>query len=190
MLEGRLVNLRAHEVTDADAIFRWINDCDVARFLKARYPQPRAFEDGWMIERAAMRLSLARVSFAIETKQGVHVGNIGLHDGSPENRSASLGMMIGEKDYWSKGYGSDALMTLLRFAFEEMNLNRVSLDVYDFNDRGLAAYRKCGFVEEGRRRRARYQDGDHHDVVAMSILRDDWANQVAASGGTDPPPTP
>ena len=89
-----------------------------------------------------------------------------------------------------RGYGTDALMTLLRFAFEEMNLNRVSLDVYDFNTRGIAAYLKCGFAEEGRRRHARYQDGAHHDVIAMSILRDEWAVHVRISEGTDPPPTP
>lgn len=180
MLEGTLVNLRAHEVADADAIFRWINDREVARFLKARYPQSRAFEEGWMAERASMQLSLSRVSFAIETKDGTHIGNIGLHGGSAEDRSASLGMMIGEKDYHSKGYGSDALMTLLRFAFEEMNLNRVSLDVYEFNAPGLAAYRKCGFTEEGRRRRAMYQGGAYHDVVAMAILRHEWAARVDA----------
>ena len=82
--------------------------------------------------------------------------------------------MIGEKAYWSKGYGSDAVTTLVRFAFEEMNLNRVELHVYDFNLRGQAAYRKCGFREEGRMRDAHHTEGRFHDVVVMAVLRDEW----------------
>jgi RimJ/RimL family protein N-acetyltransferase len=174
MLEGRLVNLRAWGPADAPLVQRWINDREVTQFLGSRYPQSLAFEEGWVAERAAKTQSFGEVRFVIETKDGVSIGNMGLHDASPEDRSAWLGVTIGEKEYWSKGYGSDALMTLLRFAFEEMNLNRVSLDVYDFNERGQASYRKCGFVEEGRRRHARYQRGTYHDKVAMAILRDEW----------------
>lgn len=171
MLEGRLVNLRAHEASDAVLLHKWINDREVTRFLGARYEQSLAFEEAWMRTRAETAPSLSAAYFAIETKAGALIGNIGLHDVSAEDRSAWLGMMIGEKEHWSRGYGSDALATLLRFAFEEMGLHRVSLDVYDFNARARAAYRNCGFVEEGRRRGARYQGGAYHDVVAMSLLR-------------------
>jgi RimJ/RimL family protein N-acetyltransferase len=62
----------------------------------------------------------------------------------------------------------------VRFAFEEMNLNRVELHVYDFNLRGQAAYRKCGFVEEGRMRQAHFSEGKWDDVVVMAVLRDEW----------------
>jgi RimJ/RimL family protein N-acetyltransferase len=175
MLEGALVNLRAQEATDAERLHRWINDRQVTLYLGARYQASLAFEEGFMAQRAGTPHSFAAANFAIETKDGVHIGNIGLRDASPEDRGAWLGMLIGEKEYWSRGYGSDALRTLLRFAFGEMNLHRVDLDVYDFNTRGIAAYRKCGFVEEGRRRHARYQDGTYHDVVKMSVLRDEWA---------------
>jgi RimJ/RimL family protein N-acetyltransferase len=116
------------------------------------------------------------VSFAIETKDGVHIGSTGLHGASPENRAAELGIMIGEKAYWSKGYGTDALATLVRFAFEEMNLNRIELHVFDFNQRAQASYRRCGFVEEGRMRDAHYAEGAYSDVVVMALLRDDWAS--------------
>jgi RimJ/RimL family protein N-acetyltransferase len=82
--------------------------------------------------------------------------------------------MIGEKTYWSQGYGTDALRTLLGFAFDEMNMNRVELTVYDFNERGQAAYKKAGFVEEGRRRQALYTEAAYHDIVVMSVLKDEW----------------
>jgi RimJ/RimL family protein N-acetyltransferase len=174
MLEGKLVNLRAWEPVDAPLLQRWINDRLVTQFLGSRYQQSLAFEESWVAQRAAKPQSFGEVRFVIETKDRVPIGNMGLHDASPEHRGAWLGMMIGEKDCWSKGYGGDALMTLLRFALEEMNLHRVQLDVYDFNARAQASYRKCGFVEEGRRRHARYQRGAYHDVVTMAVLREEW----------------
>ena len=79
--------------------------------------------------------------------------------------------MVGDKSYWSNGYGSDAVMTLLRFAFEEMNLNRVELGVFEFNERAIACYLKCGFVEEGRRREHYFQEGRYWDIIDMSVLR-------------------
>jgi RimJ/RimL family protein N-acetyltransferase len=111
---------------------------------------------------------------AIETKDGVHIGSCGLHRASAETRDAEMGIMIGEKDYWSRGYGTDALRTLVRFGFEEMNLHRIWLRAFAFNDRGLAMYRKCGFVEEGRMREAHYQEGAYHDIVMTSVLRPAW----------------
>ena len=92
----------------------------------------------------------------------------------PEEQKAELGIMIGEKSYWSQGFGTDALRTLLRFGFDEMNLHRITLLVYDFNERAQAAYNKAGFVEEGRRREALYTEGGYHDIVVMSVLRDEW----------------
>ena len=174
MLEGKLVNLRAQEIGDLERIYRWINDRDVSRFLGARYEMPLPFERDWLQKRAGSPLSFGRAFFAIETKDGVHIGDIGLHEASGEDRKAWLGMRIGETQYWSRGYGSDALITLVRFAFEEMNLNRVSLDVYDFNPRAITAYRNCGLVEEGRRRAARYSGGAYHDIVSMGVLRGQW----------------
>jgi RimJ/RimL family protein N-acetyltransferase len=108
---------------------------------------------------------------AIETKDGVHIGNCGLFHVEAENRSAELGIGIGESAYRSRGYGTDAVRAIVRFAFDEMNLNRVELGVFAYNERAIACYRKCGFVEEGRRRQARYARGAYYDVVVMGVLR-------------------
>ena len=174
MIEGKLVNLRAPEMADLERNATWVNDREVTRFLAFRYQMSLAAEEAWLRELASKQTSYERVFFAIETKDGVHIGNTNLFDVKPEDRKAKLGIMIGDKSYWSKGYGSDALLTLLGFAFDEMNLNRVELDVFDFNERAIAAYRKCGFVEEGRRRQALYKAGAYHDVVVMAALRDGW----------------
>ncbi len=182
MIEGKLVNLRAMEMEDLERNWRWINDREVTRFLVHRYQFSRAAEDAWMAEHVKKPLSYEGPLFAIETKDGMHVGNISLFNCSPENRRAELGIMIGEKAYWSKGYGADAILTLLRFAFDEMNLNRVQLGTYNFNARAIACYRKCGFIEEGRLRQAIYRDGACSDMIWMGILRDEF---YAAHGASE-----
>jgi RimJ/RimL family protein N-acetyltransferase len=181
MLEGRLVRLRAMEATDVERAYAWINDREVTRFLMARYPLSHADEEKWLAAASVGNGFANDVRLAIETKDGVHIGNTGLHRISPEDRNAELGIMIGDKSYWSNGYGTDAVITLLRLAFDQMNLHRVDLGVFEFNERAIACYRKCGFVEEGRRREAYYQDGRYWDVVRMSVLRREFEARHGAA---------
>jgi RimJ/RimL family protein N-acetyltransferase len=93
---------------------------------------------------------------------------------SAEQRKARLGVVIGEKAYWSKGYGTDTILTFLRFAFDEMNFHRIDLTVDADNARAIACYRTCGFVEEVRMRQARFLGGEYGDGFVMSILRDEF----------------
>jgi RimJ/RimL family protein N-acetyltransferase len=172
MLAGTLVNLRPVDVTDVHRGHAWINDRDVARYVGHRYPLSMADEERWISE--APQNSARSVRLAIETKDGVHIGMIKLHDVYPEERRCGLRVMIGDKAYWSNGYGTDAIVTLLRFAFDEMNLNRVWLLVFDFNTRAYACYLKCGFREEGRLRQHYYHRGRYWDTIAMGILRNEF----------------
>jgi RimJ/RimL family protein N-acetyltransferase len=93
---------------------------------------------------------------------------------SAEDRRGELGILIGEKDYWGKGYGTDAIVTVLRFAFEAMNLHRVWLTTGENNPRAFACYRRCGFREEGRLRQDRYLGGRYWDTVVMGVLRQEF----------------
>jgi len=176
MIEGKLVRLRAVEPSDAENLYRWINDREVTQNLMARYPYSLAWEEDWA-KGAAKAADFSEARFAIDTLEGVHIGNSGLHNGRPEDRHAELGIMIGEKEYWNRGYGTDAIATLVRFAFEQMNLNKVTLGVFEFNDRAHAVYTKLGFVEEGRAREDYYQDGRYWDIIRMSILRREYDAQ-------------
>jgi len=90
------------------------------------------------------------------------------------DQTAMLGMVIGEKAYWNRGYGQEATRLLLDYAFNLLNLNSIMLGVYAFNERGIAAYRKVGFKEIGRRRQARIIAGQKHDVVLMDMLADEF----------------
>ncbi len=186
MLEGKLMRLRAVEPEDAENAFRWMNDREVSRGLMARYPFSFETEREW-VKNAVKPLDFGNVRFAIETRDGVHIGICGLHRASAENRHAELGIMIGEKEYWGRGFGTDTMLTLLRFAFEQMNLHKVTLGVFEFNERGLAMYTKLGFVEEGRFRDDLFQDGRYWDLVRMSILRREYETVHGAIGAAAAP---
>ena len=174
MLEGHLVRLRALERSDVERAYTWVNDREVTQYLLLRYPMSRTQEEKYLAEAAEQGNGYADTRLAIETKDGLHIGMCGLHHGRAEDRHASLGIMVGDKSYWSNGYGSDAVMTLLRFAFEEMNLNKVELGVFDFNERAIACYQKCGFIEDGRRREHYFQSGRYWDIIDMSVLRREY----------------
>ncbi|HYM16734.1 MAG TPA: GNAT family protein [Dehalococcoidia bacterium] len=184
MIEGSLVRLRPIEMADLDRYHAWINDAEVTRFLNMRYGVSRAAEEAWLAGRTAQPLSYANVGFAIDTKDGVHIGGIDFHHALPEDRAARLGITIGDRTYWSRGYGTDAMRTFVRFGFAEMNLNRIDLTVDERNARAIACYQRCGFVEEARLRQDRYSDGAYHDTLIMALLRDDW---LAAQTAGQPP---
>jgi len=182
MIEGKMVRLRALEPTDAERAFQWINDREVTQFLMARYPWSLAAERDFVTE-AAKRMEFGDARFAIETKdEGGHIGMCGLHRARPEDRNAELWIMIGDKSYWNGGYGTDTMLTLVRFAFEQMNLHKVALGVFDFNERAQKVYRRCGFVEEGRLREDVFQDGRYVDQVRMSVLRREFEALHGAVG--------
>ncbi len=183
-LTGKLVRLRPIEASDLDRYYTWINDDEVIEYLEAAgLAFSRAQEEEWL-QRAMRQTAPPEISLAIETiDEGRHVGSIALHDVQPFTTKATLGVMIGDKSHWSRGYGTDAILTLLRFAFYEMNLHRVALEVHEDNGRAIACYRKCGFVEEGRLRHDRFRRGEYRDTLVMGVL----ANEFRALHGASHP---
>jgi RimJ/RimL family protein N-acetyltransferase len=121
----------------------------------------------------------ANVNFMIETLDGRPIGHTGLHGAAGETRVAEFGILIGEKDCWSSGYGTDATRTLLRFGFEQMNLHKVVLGANADNARGIRCYEKAGFVLEGTRRECAWRGSRWLDRVIMSVLREDWERSRA-----------
>jgi RimJ/RimL family protein N-acetyltransferase len=89
-------------------------------------------------------------------------------------RDAFVGLGIGEPEYWNKGYGTDVMNTLLRFAFTEINLRRVTLTVFEYNPRAIRSYEKAGFRHEGRKRQLLNREGKRWDELYMGILREEW----------------
>lgn len=171
MIRGEKVLLRAVEEGDAERCHRWINDPEVTQFMSMRFPMSLLQERKW-VERE--RDPNKELSLAIETLDGDHIGNCGLNGISSVDRRAGIGIVIGEKDYWGKGYGTDATLTHCGFGFTQMNLHRIFLHVYEFNTRAICCYEKCGFEHEGCLRQAIFKHGKYNDILVMGILEDEF----------------
>ena len=99
------------------------------------------------------------------------------------HREAWVGIGIGEREFWSKGYGTDMMRLCLQYAFVELNMYRVSLGLHEYNPRALRSYEKAGFRLEGRTRKDTQHEGMHTDGLWMGILRDEWLQMQ--SGGKE-----
>lgn len=169
--DGERVALRAIEPEDIDRYLVWVNDPEVTRWLSLRYPIGREGERQ-ILERLSRTNGYENAAFAVDDREtGEHLGTISLFDARPEARVAELGIFIGAKARWGEGIGYDALVTLLRFGFWEMNLRRVELSVLDGNVRAKALYERVGFIEVGRRPGHWYKRGMSIDDFLMSIER-------------------
>ncbi|MBN1953433.1 MAG: GNAT family N-acetyltransferase [Anaerolineae bacterium] len=174
MIAGTKTRLRPIERDDLPRYVRWFGDPEVRRHLSVYLPFSLAQEEKWFEGLAGRLASGADVLLAIETSDGVHIGNIGLHNIDWKNRHAELGIVIGEQEYWGQGYGTDAIQTLLKVAFDEMNLQRVFLHVDADNQRGIRCYEKCGLQKEGTLRDTVFREGVYHDQLVMGILRNEF----------------
>jgi len=174
MIRGEKVDLVAASRVYLEHYHRWMNDARVRDMLGVvnmgfSMQSERQWLEGSTVPKEDT------VNLTILTKKGRPIGNIGLRDIDYCPRKASLGIAIGEPEVWDKGYGTDAIRTLLRFAFDELNLHSVHLTVQEQNERAIKCYEKCGFKVEGSQREQRYYQGAYVDWVRMSILRDEWA---------------
>jgi diamine N-acetyltransferase len=174
MIVGKRVRLRPIEREDLPRFVEWFSDPEVRRHLLVYLPFSLAQEERWF-EGLQERLERQEeVLLAIETADGVHIGNVGLHAIDWKNRNAELGIAIGEKAYWGQGYGADAIRTLLGLAFREMNLHRIFLRVDADNVRGIHCYEKDGFRREGTLREVVFREGTYHDQYIMGILKQEF----------------
>lgn len=175
-MEGKLVRLRAYEKSDLEAVMKWINDEEVTSFLGGtlfRLPVSSVAEARY-IEGNTDPASVNKVMVIETLANPRYIGATDLHAIDWYNRHAEIGIVIGDKSCWSKGYGSDAMRLMLRLAFDRLNLNRVSLRVFDYNGRAISSYEKCGFVREGVLRQDRFWNGRYYDTIAMGILANEY----------------
>ena len=173
-LVGTKVYLRPLEEADAAESHVWLNDPDVRRTLAVRgVPHTEASSRAWLRALDPRRDQV----FAIVTNEGrLYVGNCGLHDIDPVDRHATLGIVIGRKDRWGQGFGTETVRLLCRHAFDDLNLHKVCLSCYATNERGLRLYARAGFTPEGRRREQVFIDGRWVDEIVLGLLRDELAH--------------
>jgi len=167
--EGNLVRLRAVEPEDEPLLYEWFNDWQVTENLMLRYPVSHATERDFL--ESTRQPNYEKAHFAVVRKEtGQLIGGATLEAPQPELRQGTLGIAIGDKTSWDRGYGTDTMRTLCRFGFAMMNLHRIQLEVYAENERARKVYERVGFQVEGVRREAMYKWGRYMDVVMMGLL--------------------
>jgi len=178
IIYGERVRLRAVEREDISKLHEWVNDPEVTRGLSMYLPMSLSDEENWLNSLASH--DQREKPLAIEVRKGKSwklIGNCGVFGINSVNSSTELGIMIGDKSEWNKGYGSEVMSLLVRHCFETLNLNRAYLKVYTENIRAVRSYEKAGFVLEGRLREAVYKLGKYDDVLIMSVLRSEWMSR-------------
>ncbi len=185
IIYGKRIRFRAVEPADLDRFLVWINDPDVTENLLQQLPISSVEEKSWYEK--MMALPPARHVMVIEIRKSsdgitrsdewIAIGNIQFISMDERLGSASVGIMIGEKDHWDNGYGTEAMQLMLAHGFNTLNLNRIYLSVCKKNLRGIRAYEKAGYKLEGTLREAHYQHGEYSDMLIMSVIRREWQSE-------------
>ncbi len=173
VLWGAKAGLRSLRPADAWALHRFMTDPEVAWLLYEEKSGPVPGPLQLALSIWAQGLTV-RTEWAILDETGRFIGVVRLWRLSDRNRSAMLTIFIGERSHWGRGYGSDALRLTLREAFGPLDLHRVELHVFDFNERAIRSYEKVGFVREGVRRQALRRGTRFHDILVMGITREEF----------------
>jgi len=174
-LIGDRIALREYRISDLDSISQWVNDPEITNTLSDVFLYPHSRNESETYLNVIMEGKSSTKSFVIAEKDSLeYIGQIDLFNLDWKNRFAVMAIVIGKKEYLGKGYGSEAIRVLQKFAFEELNLNRIELDVYDYNARAYKCYLKCGYKEEGRMRQKLFKNGRYRDVIRMAILKEEF----------------
>jgi RimJ/RimL family protein N-acetyltransferase len=174
-LIGSKVYLRPLEKEDAPLLASWLNDPEITPLLLLDRPVSVLAEEVKIEEFARSRDDIV-LGIAVRDTDRL-IGGTGFHQMSLRNRSVRFGIFIGPKEEWGKGYGTEATRLMVGYAFEMLNLNRVWLDVYEYNTRGIHVYESIGFRKEGVLRQDTFRKGRYWDTIVMGILRQEWRTE-------------
>ncbi|MCR5793653.1 MAG: GNAT family N-acetyltransferase [Lachnospiraceae bacterium] len=168
-LKTERIGLRMITAEDIDWYAEWFNDAEVCNYNSHhRFPKSRQSMETYV---QSVTNSNSVIVFAlIDLKSGTHFGNISLQEINYIDRSAELAFLIGEKEYWKKGYASEASEVIIKHAFEELNLHRLYLATSDENVPMQKLAKKLGFSEEGCRREALFKHGVYHDIIEFGLI--------------------
>jgi RimJ/RimL family protein N-acetyltransferase len=178
MLETERLILRPLERSDLNAIKQWKNDADIKELLGGFSV---GFSDDDMIEwynsRGGKQNDI-RYGLAIRDTAEL-IGYTGLYDIDWVNRRAEFGILIGNKEYWNQVFGVEATQAMLKFAFQDLGLHRVFLEVLALHKTAVKLYTKCGFRKEGELRQHTYRRGHYHNTLVMGLLRDEFLESMS-----------
>ncbi|MHA1296088.1 MAG: GNAT family N-acetyltransferase [Promethearchaeota archaeon] len=174
MLKSKNLSLREIRKSDLSKFVKWLNEPDITEFLTIIPPLTCEQEQKWYEE---MYSDDARINFSIDLNEtGELIGTCGFNI-NRIYKYAHLGIILGEKKYWNKGYGTKCLKLLINHIFSNYEFERIELDVFEYNLRAIRCYEKVGFVKEGIKRNAIFKKGKYQNIVMMSILRSEWKKE-------------
>lgn len=170
-LLGDRIYLSPRNSGDYEIFTEWLNDFETTDYLGRSANILTIEAEKEYLEKN----NNSQATFAIVTlSEDKLIGTVSLELINSINRCATLGIFIGDKDYRSQGYGTEAIKMILEYGFSYLNLNNIKLDLMSFNERALKCYKKCGFKEYGRRRNCKFVDGKYYDTIEMDILASEF----------------
>jgi len=171
--QGKRLYLRPIQKEDIPVITQWINDQNLTQYLTTAYPMTIEEETRWFDKICLGGRDNVILALVLN---GTHksIGHMGLHKIDYIDGTAVTGSIIGSEKHRNKGYGTEAKMLLLEYAFNTLNLRKVCSEVYDFNLRSKKCLEKCGYQEEGVKKKHVYRNGEYRDVHIMAVFKEDF----------------
>lgn len=179
MLIGKTTRLRALERQDMPVLCKWMNDPELTVWLGPRFPISLDEQYRWFDR---LITDSSKRKLLIENLEGRPIGLVSLMDIDLKNKSAEFGIYLGERDTIGKGYGKDASLTMMKFAFWELGLNRLFLFVLQENTRAIKSFEDCGFQKEAVLRESIFFNGKFHNQLIMGVLSADFQKHMELSG--------
>ena len=180
MIYGERIRLRAVEKADLPMFVAWLNDPEVQQGI-ILHPLSQTEEENWYermlarpVDEHVMAIEIRLPDETGEEPNWKLIGSLAFENIDWRIAAAEFGIVIGDKNYWNQGYGTEAVRLLVHYGFNTLNLNRIFLHVYANNLRAIHAYKKAGFTLEGRERQAQFKHGSYIDVLRMSMLKSDY----------------
>lgn len=178
MFETGRIFLRKMIIEDVPLYHSWRNDMDVMVSTNPSLDIYSLEETRQFVESVILRSTSSKSYIICHKESERPIGITSLINIDPKNRNAEFIIDIGEKGFWGQGYGNEAMQLLLRYAFLELNLHRVSLRVFSFNERAIHLYKKIGFEQEGVSRQSLFRKGQWHDIIHMGILQEEFIEKL------------
>ena len=170
-LLGDRIYLSPRNSEDVEIFTEWLNDFETTDYIgRSALLTTLDGERKYLEENSSPEATFVIVTI----KDNKMIGSVSLENIDGVNRTATLGIFIGDKNYRDKGYGTEAINLIIEYGFKYLNLKNINLNLMEFNSRALKCYEKCGFKEYGRRRKCKYIDGKYYDNISMDILSEEF----------------
>ena len=170
-LIGERIYLSPRNNEEIEKFTEWLNDFQVTDYTgRSAYITTLEGEKKYFEE----NIDKNYIFFIVTLDNDKLIGTVGLENYNAINRTATLGIFIGDKEYRNQGYGTETNKIILDYGFNYLNLKKIKLDLMSFNERALKCYQKCGFKEYGRRRKCKFINGKYYDSIEMDILAEEF----------------